>query len=43
MWVTHQARVMVRYYEVYVCAWPYLLEKSINDLQNTPWLSLLRL
>lgn len=34
MWVTHQAHVMIRYYKVYVCVWPYLLEKSINDLQK---------
>lgn len=34
MWVTHQAHVTIRYYKVCVCVWPYLLKKSINDLQK---------
>jgi len=26
-WVTHWAHVTIRCYKVYVCVWPYLLEK----------------
>lgn len=41
MWVTHQACVMIDTTKrVCVCVWPYLLEKSINDLQKHAFASL---